>query len=163
MADWRTGSPIMSDMYGLPFAYCLLPFAWAMCEPHPLGQNSSWSASQGVRQNCMTNKFCVSQTVDIFYAAELYDNAVWPGCRGDREGVRSSGQVLASCMYRFLCGCSAPSPNGFPAGWLGKILIFINVGRMQSWQFVKASRKFPGALRLCVSVWMAESLKTLRL
>jgi len=27
----------------------------------------------------MTNKFCVSPTVDIFYAAELYDNAVWLG------------------------------------------------------------------------------------
>jgi len=70
----------------------------------------------------MTNKFCVSPTVDIFYAAELYDNAVWLEW--------GFGLVLRSWLHPI---------------WLGEILIFINAGHMQSWQFVKASREFPEA------------------
>jgi len=82
------------------------------------------SASQGVRQNCMTNKFCVSPTVGIFYAVELYDNAVWPG-------------------WRLRPGSS--SQHWLHPIWLGEVLIFINAAHMQSWQFVKASREFPEA------------------
>lgn len=70
----------------------------------------------------MTNKFCVSQTVDIFYA-ELYD-AVWQNGAGNRPPP-----------FPFLpaAACSCLRIRQLPS----KILIFINASHMQSWQLLK--------------------------
>lgn len=76
-------------------------------------------------ENCMTNKFCVSQTVDIFYA-ELYD-AVW-------QNGACNGQA-SSPFFPFLppAACSCLRIRQLPS----KILIFINASHMQSWQLLK--------------------------
>lgn len=77
-------------------------------------------------ENCMTNKFCVSQTVDIFYA-ELYD-AVWQNgaCNGQAT-------FLFPSLSLFPAVCSCLRIRQLPS----KILIFINASHMQSWQLLK--------------------------